>query len=68
LRFLHRKAHVDDDWSRNGAPSVLWDRRSTPPMMAFPRFDLLDSSYAVTLMADARAECERDAVDVCRNE
>jgi hypothetical protein len=52
LRFLHRKAHVDDDWSRNGAPSVLWDRRSTPPMMAFPRFDLLDSSYAVALMAD----------------
>jgi hypothetical protein len=52
LRFLHRKAHVDDDWGKGGKPSPLWDRWSTPPMMAFPRFDLLDSSYAVALMAD----------------
>jgi hypothetical protein len=48
LRFLYRKMHVSDDWSRNGQPSEVWDRSSTPPMMSFPRFDLLDSSYAVT--------------------
>jgi len=52
LRFLWRKAHVTDDWSRAGRPSELWDDRSNPPMLAFPRFDLLDSSYAVALMAD----------------
>jgi hypothetical protein len=52
LRFLDRKVHVSDDWSRNGQLSELWDRTSTPPMMSFPRFDLLDSSYAVTPMAD----------------
>ena len=52
LRFLHRKAHVADDWNRGGQPSALWDATSNPPMASFPRFDLLDSSYAVALMAD----------------
>lgn len=52
LRFLHRKAHVADNWDRGGRPSPLWDDRSNPPMLAFPRFDLLDSSYALGLMAD----------------
>jgi len=52
LRFLHRKANVDDSWDRGGQPSELWDARSNPPMLSFPRFDLLDSSYAVAMMAD----------------
>ena len=52
LRFLYRKVHVSDDWNRNGQLDELWDRSSTPPMMSFPRFDLLDSSYAITLMSD----------------
>ena len=52
LRFLHRKAHVADNWDRGGQPSPLWDNKSTPPMASFHRFDLLDSSYAVALMAD----------------
>lgn len=52
LRFLHRKAHVADDWNRGGRPSDLWDAKSNPPMLAFPRFDLLDSSYAIALMAE----------------
>jgi hypothetical protein len=52
LRFLHRKAHVDDCWDRGGQPSALWDATSNPPMLSFPRFDLLDSSYAAAMMAD----------------
>ena len=43
---------VADDWSKGGEPSPLWDRWSTAPMMAFPRFDLLASSYAVAIMGD----------------
>jgi hypothetical protein len=49
---LHRKAHTPDNWNKGGRPLEWWDDRSTPPMLNFCRFDLLDSTYAVALMAD----------------
>ena len=52
LRFMHRKAHIADNWDRGGQPSPLWDATSNAPMLSFARFDLLDSSYAMALMAD----------------
>ncbi len=51
LRYLHRKAHTPDDWSRAGRPHAHWDDRSDPPMASWHRFDLVDSSYALGLMA-----------------
>ena len=51
LRYLHRKAHTPDDWSRDGRPHPHWDNRSDPPMASWHRFDLTDSSYALGLMA-----------------
>jgi hypothetical protein len=30
----------------------MWDDKSVPPMLNFARFDLIDSSYAIALMAD----------------
>ena len=52
LRYLHRKAATPDDWSQAGEPHPHWDNRSGPPMTAWHRFDLIDSSYAVALMCD----------------
>lgn len=52
LKYLYRKASTPDDWDRGGHPSQMWDDKSTPPMLCFARFDLLDSSYAMALMAD----------------
>jgi hypothetical protein len=51
LKYLHRKANTPDDWSREGHPSPMWGDRTTPPMLNYARFDLVDSSYAVALMA-----------------
>lgn len=51
LRYLYRKAHTPDDWSRGGRPHPHWDDRSDEPMASWHRFDLVDSSYAVALMA-----------------
>ncbi len=51
LRYLHRKAHTPDDWSRAGRPHPHWDDRSDAPMASWHRFDLVDSSYAMGLMA-----------------
>ncbi len=51
LRYLYRKAHTPDDWNRAGRPHPHWDDRSDPPMASWPRFDLVDSSYAMALMA-----------------
>jgi hypothetical protein len=51
LRYLHRKAHTPDDWSRRGQPHPHWDDRSDPPMASWHRFDLVDSAYAMGLMA-----------------
>jgi hypothetical protein len=53
LRYLHRKAHTPDDWSRTGHPHPHWDMLSDPPTTSFPRFDLEDSSWALALMAQA---------------
>ena len=53
LRFIWDKATTADDWSSGGEPHPWWDRVSTPPMCAFPRFDLWDTSYALPLMAEA---------------
>ena len=60
LKYLYRKAMVDDDWSKDGRPSEMWDDKSLPPMGNFHRFDAVDSSYAITLMSDitpAGARC-----------
>lgn len=51
LRYLQRKASTPDDWSRDGHPHPHWDNRSDPPMASWHRFDLVDSSYALGLMA-----------------
>jgi hypothetical protein len=48
LRYLYRKAHTPDDWSREGQPHPHWGDK---PMRRWPRFDLVDSNYAVALMA-----------------
>ena len=52
LRYLHRKATTDDDWDRGGRPHPHWDNITGAPMLSWHRFDLIDSSYAVALMAD----------------
>ncbi len=52
LRYLHRKATTPDDWNREGRPHEHWDDRTGPPMLSWHRFDLVDSSYALALMAD----------------
>ncbi len=51
LRYLDRKAHTPDDWTRSGRPHEHWDDRSDEPMASWHRFDLVDSSYALGLMA-----------------
>src|SRR2546423_167833 len=52
LKLLHHKARVDDDWSRAGAPDASWDSYSTAPLTSWPRFDLINSAYAIALLAD----------------
>lgn len=52
LRYLHRKATTPDSWDRGSRPHDHWDDRSDAPMLCFHRFDLVDSTYAVALMAD----------------
>ncbi len=52
LRYLHRKATTPDSWDRDGHPHEHWDNTSDPPMLCWHRFDLIDSSYAVAMMAD----------------
>lgn len=52
LRYLHRKATTPDDWDRTGVPHPHWDDHSDPPMLCWHRFDLIDSTYAIALMAD----------------
>ena len=51
LRYLDRKAHTPDNWNRDGRPHAHWDNRSDPPMASWHRFDLVESSYAIGLMA-----------------
>lgn len=52
LRFIWDKALTEDDWSETGEPHAWWDRVSTAPMCAFPRFDLSETSYALPLLVD----------------
>ncbi len=52
LRYLRRKATTPDSWEREGRPHEHWDNVSDPPMLCYHRFDLIDSTYAVALMAD----------------
>lgn len=52
LRFIWEKATTPDDWSINGEPHPWWDRSSTPPMCAFPRFDLAETAYILPVLAD----------------
>ncbi len=52
LRYMYRKALVNDDWSKNGHPSEMWDAKTLPPMLNWHRFDAVDSSYAIALMGD----------------
>lgn len=52
LRYLHRKATTPDNWDTDGQPSPMWDAQSNPPVLNRHRFDLIESSYAVALMAD----------------
>ena len=47
LRHLWDKATTPDDWSSSGTPHEWWDRDSSGPMCAFPRFDLGESAYAL---------------------
>ncbi len=53
LRHLWEKGTTPDDWSSDGEPREWWDRDSTAPMCAFPRFDLGESAYALPLMCEA---------------
>jgi Linalool dehydratase/isomerase len=52
LKYLHRKVNTSDAWDREGHPSPMWDDKSIPPLLSFARFDLIDSSYALALMAE----------------
>jgi len=52
LRYLYRKATTPDSWDRDGHPHEHWDTTSDPPMLCWYRFDLIDSTYAVAMMAD----------------
>ncbi len=52
LRYLYRKATTPDSWDRDGQPHEHWDNTSDPPMLCWHRFDLIDSTYAVAMMAD----------------
>ena len=52
LRHIWDKATTEEDWSSEGEPLPWWDRSSTPPMCAFPRFDVSETSYILPLLAD----------------
>jgi hypothetical protein len=53
LRYLYRKVHLyGDDWSHRGQPSPAWDNRTGPPMSNFYRFDAIEASNSVALMAE----------------
>ena len=55
LRYLHRKAHTEDNWAEFGHPHPHWDAeaRDEPERSAVTgrRADLVDSSFAMGLMA-----------------
>jgi len=53
LRFMWDKATTDDDWSDQGEPHIWWDRYGSPPMCAFPRFDIAEMGYVLPMMLEA---------------
>jgi hypothetical protein len=53
LRFIWDKATTADDWTDEGEPHPWWDRYGTPPMCAFPRFDLAEMAYALPIMMES---------------
>jgi len=67
LRYLHRKATTSDSWDREDRPHEHWDNHSDPPMLCWHRFDLIDSTYAVALMAD-RTPAWREVYQVILDE
>src|SRR5262249_38092324 len=52
LRSLPRKETTPDSWARDGHPPEHGDNVSDEPMLCWYRFDLIDSTYAVAMMAD----------------
>ena len=52
LRYLYRKATTPDNWDKNGHPHPHWDGTTGEPILSWHRFDLIESSYAMALMAD----------------
>lgn len=52
LRYLYRKATTLDNGDKNGHPHPHWDGTTGEPMLSWHRFDLIESSYAMALMAD----------------
>ena len=52
LRYLYRKATTPDSWDKEDQPHPHWDNISDAPRRSWHRFDLLESSYAMGLMAD----------------
>ncbi len=64
LRYLYRKAKTPDDWSREGQPHPHWDDRTQEPMRSWHRFDLVESSYALGLMARTTPAWREVYVDI----
>ena len=64
LRYLYRKARTPDDWSREGQPHPHWDDRTQEPMRSWHRFDLVESSYALGLMARTTPAWREVYVDI----
>jgi hypothetical protein len=64
LKLLHHKSLLQDDWSRFGAPDRRWDRYSTVPLMSWRRFDLVDSAYAIALLAELTPAWRELYVDI----
>ena len=64
LRYLYRKARTPDDWSREGHPHPHWDDRTQEPMRSWHRFDLVESSYALGLMARTTPAWREVYVDI----
>ena len=53
LRYMYRKALVNDDWSKNGHPSEMWDGKTMPPLCSTGIASMrLIRSYAIALMSD----------------
>ena len=44
LRYMYRKIHIEDDWSKEGRPSEAWDAKTGPPTLNWHRFDLTFAS------------------------